>query len=324
MDMPTVSVVIVSWNGEKFLEPCLSAVSAQTLKGYEVIVVDNGSTDGSVESVRSHFAGVRLIENKRNLGYAGGANVGFRSATGEVLALLNQDTIPHPDWVAELLAVLSGNEEIGIVGSKILNMDGVTLQHAGAYLPWPLVQGIHYGRGEKDEGQYGEPREVEYVTGAAMAIKRPVLEAIGLFDEGFFPGYFEDVDLCFRARQAGYRVVYVPRAVVLHNESSSFEQTFFGKPYLVYRSRMRFILKHYTPKQIAEEFLPAEMLCLKNMGAKELRALASSCAEGLLMWPRIAWSLGRPLKRIEVETVIEALRALYNAAVQQELEILRH
>jgi len=321
--MPTISVVIVSWNGERFLEPCLSAVLAQTLEDYEIIVVDNGSTDGSVELVRSRFPGVRLIENKRNLGYAGGANVGFQSATGEVLALLNQDTVPHPDWLAELLAVLDGDKEIGIVGSKILSTDGVTLQHAGAYLPWPLVQGIHYGRGEKDEGQYNELREVDYVTGAAMAIKRPVLEAVGLFDEGFFPGYFEDVDLCFRARQAGYRVVYVPRAVVLHHESSSFEQTFLGKPYLVYRSRIRFILKHYTPEQITEEFLPAEVLRLKNMGAEELRALASSCIEGLLMWPRIIHLLAKPLKRVKVESVIETLRALHNAAMQQELEILR-
>jgi GT2 family glycosyltransferase len=309
------SVIVLSWNGMDYLEACLNAVLSQDYPDFEIIVVDNDSVDGSANFVAERYPQVQLIRNERNLGFAAGNNVGLRAAAGDILVLLNQDTAVQPGWLAALATTLE-DETVGIVGCKILYPDGETIQHAGGYLDWPLGLSFHHGCEERDTGQYDQARDVEYVTAAAMGIRRSVLATTGPFDEGFFPGYFEDADLCFRAQAAGYRVVYTPDAVVVHHESGSFERTLHGKPYLVFRSRFRFIFKHYTPAQIAEEFVPHQVSRLPDMGGIELRALVLSCTDGLLMWPAIAHA--RRLDREATDQVIRGVRLLLDRAVLQE------
>jgi GT2 family glycosyltransferase len=262
-----------------------------------------------------------LIEAGRNLGYAGGANLGWQESSGQVLALLNQDAIPQPDWLAALIAALE-DPTVGVAGSKILELDGVTLQHAGAHFDWPLVEGLHHGRGEQDTGQYDEPCEVEFVTGTALAARRDVLEQIGFMDEGFYPGYFEDVDLCLRARRAGYRVIYVPSAAAIHHESVSFMQTPSGKGPLVYRNRLRFVLKNFAPGQIVDEFVLAEMARLPSLGEEQLRALALACTQAQIMWPSLVRTLPEPPSLADMQRVTMALRALHEAVGRQQVETL--
>ena len=309
------SVIVLSWNGIEYLADCLEAVLSQGYPDLEVIVVDNGSTDGSASFVAERYPQVRLIRNERNLGFAAGNNCGLRVATGDVLVLLNQDTVVQSGWLAALVDAFA-DETVGVGGAKILYPDGETIQHAGGYFDWPLGLSFHYGCGERDAGQYGKVREVEYVTAAAMAIRRTVLAAVGLLDEGFFPGYFEDLDLCRRARAAGYRVVYAPDAVVIHHESGSFSQTVRGKPFLVFRNRFYFIFKYYSAAQIAEEFVPHQVSRLPGMGRIELRALVLSCVDALLMWPRVARARG--LDHAAIGQVIDGLRLLLDRSVLQE------
>jgi GT2 family glycosyltransferase len=275
------SVLILSWNGETYLPDCLNAVMAQSHAPHEVILVDNASTDGSVELVAANFPQVRIICNDENLGFAGGMNAGLKEATGDIAVLLNQDTVVREDWLAELVKAMETDKHIGIAGCKILYPDGQTIQHAGGYLEYPLGLSHHYGYGELDQGQWDEQREVEYVTGAAMAIQLEVLERIGYLDDDFFPAYFEDADLCLRARQAGYKVVYVPTAALLHHESASTETV--EQHYYYHRNRLRLLLKHYTLEQFKRDFLPAEKERFAlPLPLNEVRALRRSYLEKLL------------------------------------------
>lgn len=253
---PLASVIVLTWNGLNFIKACLDSVLAQTYPEFEVIVVDNASTDGSDKLVAEKFPQVRLICNERNLGFSGGCNVGLKAARGDILVLLNQDTQVRPDWLHALNESL-GDSHIGVVGCKIFYPDGETLQHAGGWIEWPLGLAHHYGQDEKNAPAWDIPRAVEYVTGAAIAFRREVMERIGLLDEGFWPGYFEDADFCLRARAAGYEIWYNPNAVLQHKESSSLtDQRLLSQAYQ--RGRLRFILKHTSPRRFLAEFVPAE------------------------------------------------------------------
>jgi GT2 family glycosyltransferase len=308
--LPRATVIVLAWNGVDYLDGCLQSVLSQDHPDFEVLVVDNASADGSAELVAAAFPQVRLIRNERNLGFAGGNNVGLRAATGETLVLLNQDTVVQPGWLAAMACALVTLPDAGVVGAKILDPDGRTLQHAGGYVEHPLALGQHLGHGQTDEGQYDEPREVEYVTAASMAIKREVLAAIGDLDEGFFPGYFEDVDYCYRARCAGYAVWYTPEAVLHHLESASMRRNTFRGHCAYYRSRLRFALKSYSVPRFVQEFVPAEMARIGGAPREELRAATLSAVEAIATWALLAEGR-RPLPTpAEYEAVAGALRLL--------------
>jgi GT2 family glycosyltransferase len=250
------SVIIPVWNGRQHLPACLDALLAQDYPDFEVIAVDNASTDGSADFVARNYPKVRLIRNKRNLGFAGGCNVGLRAAQGDILMLLNQDTSVRPGWL-QVLAEALQEPGVGVAGCKILYPDGKTIQHAGGWIEWPWGLARHHGQGEQDTGQWDVSRSVEYVTGAAMAFRRDVLDQVGLLDEGFWPGYFEDSDFCFRVRETGYEVWYIPDAVLVHKENTSLTDP-LAISRACQRGRLRFLLKHMSPYRFLAEFVPAE------------------------------------------------------------------
>ncbi|MBN1888135.1 MAG: glycosyltransferase family 2 protein [Thermoflexales bacterium] len=258
------SVIVLAWNGMDYLEECLSAVLAQDWTDFEVIVVDNGSTDSSADLVAERFPQARLIRNARNLGFAGGCNVGLRAATGKVLVLLNQDTVVRPGWLRALVEALQANPGIGIAGSKALYPDG-TIQHAGGYVT-EQGEGRHYGYRQEDNGQFDQERNVDYVTGAALAISRQAFTAVGEIDEGYSPAYFEDVDWCWLARKAGFQVAYIPTSVLIHKEASTIADASYKAAYLFHRNRLRFVLKHWPLERLVDEFVPAERTWLESLG----------------------------------------------------------
>ena len=259
------SVIVLSWNGKEYLPACLDAVLSQDYSDFEVIVVDNGSTDGSSELVRERYPEVRLLENDRNLGFAGGNNVGLRAANGDVLVLLNQDTQAEAGWLAALVSAIEA-PDVGIVGSKALYPNG-TIQHAGGFVCGPRAETGHLGRGDEDDRRdSSEYRDVDFVTGAALAISRPVLSRIGLLDEGFYPAYYEDVDWCYRARAAGYRVLYTPEARLIHLETPKARRENHEHKFALHGGRLRFVFKHWLLSRLRDEFIPAEAAWLGNLG----------------------------------------------------------
>lgn len=303
------SVIIPVWNGRKYLPDCLEALFAQRYPDLEVIAVDNASSDDSADWIAERYPQVRLIRNPVNRGFAGGCNSGLQVAQGDILVLLNQDTRVLPGWLQAIVDALR-RPEVGIVGCKILYPDGETIQHAGGWIEWPLGFAHHYGQGERDEGQWDEPRQVDYVTGAAMAFRRTLLDTVGLLDEEFWPGYFEDTDFCFRAREAGYKIWYVPNAVAIHAEGASTPSAIDHSLYNE-RGRLRFVLKHMAPDRFLNEFIPAEREhLLPATGGPDGEPLRIAYLEAIPVAARILkdrWNADEST----VETILLALQSLY-------------
>ncbi|MDQ4078193.1 MAG: glycosyltransferase [Chloroflexota bacterium] len=296
----------------------MSSLLAQRYEPIEIIVVDNASADGSSELVMREFPSVRVLRNRYNLGFAGGCNMGLRGAQGEVLLLLNQDTQVDARWVGALVEALL-EPGVGIVGSKILYPDGETLQHAGGWMEWPLALSHHYGQHESDTGEWDQVRSVEFVTGAAMAFRRDLMDEIGLLDEGFSPGYFEDADYCFRAREAGYEVRYVPSAMLTHQESTSVTDKALLSRYYQ-RGRLRFLLKHMEPERFLEEFVGAEACyqrpAIFGRESLPLRLAYLEAIPGAISILRAQWEADEQV----VQEVIHALQQLHQLAWSNDAE----
>lgn len=223
------------------LPDCLDALRRQTFADYKAILVDNGSTDGSLSLVAEHYPEVQVVALPRNLGYAGGCNAGLRAARAEVLVMLNNDTAAEPDWLAELLAALERHPEAGMATPKVrLWDDRQRLHTTGDYV---RVNGIPDSRGvwEMDTGQYDQQIEVFGAAGVAPAYRRKMLDDIGFLDEDFV-SYCEDVDLSWRAQLAGYRCVYAPHAVLYHKVSATGRGVI--RSYLVARNTIWTLIKN--------------------------------------------------------------------------------
>jgi GT2 family glycosyltransferase len=250
------SLVVVVWNGIQFLRRCLQSLTQELAASDELIVVDNASTDGSVDFVTEHFPGARLARLPSNLGYAGGVNYGLSLARGQQFFIFNQDLELRPGWLSHMSTVLA-ELSVGVVGCKILYPDG-RLQHAGGMIRWPQALPDHHGHRQPDDGRWDQAREVDYVTGAAWGFSETLVGSIGTLDPTFWPGYFEEVDFCFRAADAGFEVRYVPEAVAVHVESTTLKQGSDRYLRAFHKNRLRFVFKRLTPEQFLEHFIPAE------------------------------------------------------------------
>jgi GT2 family glycosyltransferase len=218
-ERPDISVIIVNYNGQRHLDTCLRAVAAQQRPEVECVLVDNTSADDSVAFVREHFPWVQVVRSETNLGFAGGNNLGARSARGRLLAFLNNDTQADAAWLAALQRVCDESDEIGLVTSRIVYMhDPSVLDSAGDGMTRP---GGAFKRGHgMPASLYMQREDVFGACGAAFMIRRALFEEVGGFDEDFFVSH-EDVDLSYRVRLRGYRCVYVPEALVLHAGSAT-------------------------------------------------------------------------------------------------------
>ncbi|MCS7178846.1 MAG: glycosyltransferase family 2 protein [Anaerolineae bacterium] len=215
-----VSVVIPNWNGAAHLPTCLESLRRQTFRDFEVIVVDNGSTDDSLDLLARNYPEVQVLALGENRGFAGACNAGIRAARGEYIILLNNDTEADPRWLEEVVAAFQRHPEAGLVASKMRLFDRRDVLHtAGDYY---RVDGLPGNRGvwETDRGQYDQEEYVFSACGGSAAYRRVMLDAVGLLDEDFFYSC-EDVDLAWRAQLAGWRCVYAPRAVVYHKLSAT-------------------------------------------------------------------------------------------------------
>lgn len=282
-----LTVIIVAYNSRDDLSDCLRAILDSRLTEAEIVVVDNASADDSVALVRSCFPAVRVLRSETNLGFGGAINFAVPQTQGDVIVVLNPDVTVNPDCITSLIDWIDRDADTGVVGAKLLYPGSSIIQHAGGLIAYPLALASHYGYGQDDLGQYDVPRDVDYVTGAVFAIKRSVLMAVGGFDEGFYPAYYEETDLCYRVRRAGYRVVYVPQAVALHHESRTTGRdsaTYFR---FFHRNRLRYVLKHYDDDQILQDFWMAEFERLRSLeSTTEVSALAAAYEDNLAIVQR--------------------------------------
>lgn len=222
-----LSVIIVSFNTKDFLEECLKSLITNyysLITDHEIIVVDNGSSDGSPEMVKSQFPKVKLVENRENVGFARAASQGFSYVQGKYILLLNPDTEVKEGALEKLVAFFKNEPKAGVIGARLLDPDG-TVQASVYHLPtiggaireyWLGQKGAYEKYAPKGE----KPVEVEAVTGAAMLFSQKTIEKIGFLDKGYFM-YFEDLDYCRRARRAGLKVYYLPEAEIIHHHGKS-------------------------------------------------------------------------------------------------------
>lgn len=211
-----IAVVIPNWNGADLISQCLQSLLNQSIKP-EIIVVDNGSTDESVDIIETRFPDVTLVKLTTNTGFAGGVNAGIKYALSnhaDYIALFNNDAIADKYWLQKLLEVAT-NTHAGITTGKLMRDDKIHFDSTGDFYS---IYGIAFprGRNEKDTGQYDNTEDVFGASGGASLYSTRMLKQIGLFDERFF-AYFEDVDISFRAQLAGWKVIYTPEAVAYHH-----------------------------------------------------------------------------------------------------------
>jgi GT2 family glycosyltransferase len=220
-----ISVVLVNWNHCKLLKACLQSLKGQQVnQPFEVVVVDNGSTDGSAEMVRGERSGnalrIVLVQNPENRGFCAANNQGFAVSDAEFVALLNNDAEADPGWLQALASAFEGRPDVGMAASKILVHEDPRRIDKVGHLIYPDGQNRGRGTGELDEGQYDRVEEVLWPDGCAAMYRRSMLDQIGGFDEDFF-AYADDAELGLRARIAGWKCLYIPGAVVRHHRGAT-------------------------------------------------------------------------------------------------------
>jgi GT2 family glycosyltransferase len=244
-----VSIITLTWNSYEVTRDCLLSLRNLEYPCFEVMVVDNGSNDGSSERLASEFPDVRLIRNQTNLGFSGGNNVAIRDALlrdSDYLLLLNNDTLVDPGFLSALIRVAETDDRIGLLNPKIYYLEPPnTIWYAGGIRkPWRVFP-KHLGLHKLDDGRYDTTREVTFITGCALLIKTNVVRQIGLLDEIFFLG-FEDADWSVRAFQAGFKGVYVPAAVIWHRDAyvTGKNLGWAGRDFYTMRNTILFARKH--------------------------------------------------------------------------------
>jgi GT2 family glycosyltransferase len=312
MANPLLSVVIPNWNGARFLPTCLDSLNRQTYEPIEVIVVDNASSDESREMIKSRYPSVMLLELPENRGFTGACNAGMAAASGELIALLNNDTEVDAGWAAAVVDAFARHPEAGSIASKMLLFDRRDHFHtAGDFF---TLDGRAGNRGvwQQDMGQYDTEEFVFSACGGSAAYRRAMLDQIGLLDDDFFFSG-EDVDLGWRAQLTGWRCLYVPTAVVYHHLSA----TGGGTTASYYDGRnLIFILAKNYPIELWRKYCWRVLRTQFRLAWEALRAWRGAAARarlrgmlaGLLALPRI-WPRRRQIQAMR-SISIEELEAM--------------
>jgi GT2 family glycosyltransferase len=283
-----VDVIILNYNGRSFLGPCLDALRLQAFRDFQILVVDNGSTDGSVAYLRDRYPEVSRLPLPSNLGFCGGNNRGVEATGGEYVALLNNDTEVAPTWLQSLVDALDRFPEVGFCASRMVRLSDPLIIDTAGDLFYTHGVGAKRGTGEPAE-RYAEPRKVFGACAGAAIYRRRMLERTGLLDEELF-AMDEDLDLSFRAQLLGYQCLYVPDAVVYHHVGASFAKVSGMAVGLARRNMVEVLLKNMPASLLLRNFLPI----LGYYLAGDLRWVARGYAGEVL---RARWENVRRLPR---------------------------
>lgn len=327
MPPPLASVIVVNWNRRDLLEQCLKSLYAQTLQNIEIIVVDNGSDDGSLEMLgESRFTDVRTVTNHENRGFCAANNQGFSAAQGRYAALLNNDAEADPGWLAALVAAAEADPGIGMAASKIVAWEDPSRIDKVGHLIYPDGQNYGRGSGERDLGQYERAEEVAWPDGCAALYRMEMIRQIGGFDEDFF-AYADDAELGLRARLAGWSAVYAPAAVVRHRLGSTLGRYSARRLFLIERNRVWLAVKLFPARMLAAVPFYHALRVAATAAASALgrgeggRALGETSPLRLIEclvranWaalrglPRM-WRKRREVRRLRVLTDAQAIRLL--------------
>lgn len=248
-ESPKVCCIVLTWNGRELVLACLASLTKSNYQNLEIVVSDNGSTDGSIEAIREQYPDVILLENGANLRWAGGNNVGLRyglTHDADYILLLNNDIEVDADMVTRLVETAERDRSIGILAPKIYyHAQPDLIWYAGGRVSWWRGLIWHIGIRKTDRGQYDDVSKIDYITGCAMMIRREVAEEVGEIDPAFI-AYGEDVDYSMRASQAGWRMALAPRAIMWHKVSAYWGVASWGKIRQKLRSQV-ILYRRYAP-----------------------------------------------------------------------------
>lgn len=251
-----VAVVILNWNGKKFLEQFLPSVIKYSKEDAEVIIADNGSTDTSIHFLKEHFPEVRIIELPENKGFTGGYNAALKEVEADYYVLLNSDIEVTKNWIKPVIQLMDKDISIAACQPKILSYsDKTRFEYAGAaggYIDWlgyPFCRGRIFEETEIDSGQYNDEQEVFWATGACMFVRAQVFNELGGFDEHFF-AHMEEIDLCWRMKNLGYKVYYSPNSTVYHVGGGTLGKESPQKTFLNFRNNLYLLIKNLPLERV--------------------------------------------------------------------------
>ncbi len=322
-----VSIIIPHAKGKEILRHCLGSLTNTNYLFYEILLVDNGSTDGSREMVQDEFPWVRIVETETNLGFAGGCNLGIRASQSPYVVLLNNDTEVTPNWLSLLVDAADTDATVGAVQPKVLSFQNrQRFDYSGGaggeidLFGYPFVWGRLFDHMEIDNGQYDHQRQVFWATGAVSLIRRSALDRVGLLEPSFF-AHMEEIDLNWRLQWAGYHVVTVPSAVVFHQSGASLGQHQFQKMVLNHRNSLVMVLRNHTTSTLLWVFpirllleLITIVVALGRGQPNRAMAVVKGFLGTLFMW-KIILKGRRKVKSIRCEREEVLLHRMYRGSV---------
>lgn len=306
--VPLVSIIIINWNGGRVFSDCLSSLAKISYPNWELVIVDNGSADGSQwlpQNFQPPIVNYQLIKNRENVGFARANNQGYEVARGRYILLLNNDTKVEPDFLTGLVDRMEEDSSIGVIQPKIYLMDKPGyLDNAGSFMTRiGFLQ--HWGFLRKDGKEFNKGREIFSAKGACMLIRREVIEKIGLFDEDFF-SYFEESDFCWRVWLSNYKVVYHPLTHIYHKVGFTIRRLdVFNINYHYYKNRIYSLIKNLETKNLFLILLPHLTISLGIAVAFIIRLQPKN---SFFVLGAINWNLSNLRKILIVRNKVQTLR----------------
>lgn len=320
--LPKVSIIIPHWNGIDVISECLNSLEKSTYSNYELIVVDNNSSDDSVKIIKSIFPNVILIENSKNVGYSGGCNRGAEIAKGKYIIFLNNDTVQKTNWIEPLVELLDKNKNIAAVQPKILNYyKKKKFDYAGGsggkidFLGFPFARGRIFNEQEIDTKQYDSSEEIFWASGTALLVRKSTFEEVGKFDEIFF-AHMEEIDLCWRFHLVGHEVWSEPRSVVYHKNAVTLPMYTEKKYYLNHRNSLIMLFTNYS--------IPLSIYVLPIRWALDVVAIFYAILHG--DWNHMkgiarahAWIVFHPVKLFQKRKRVKPIRKVKDRYILEKM-----
>ena len=302
MNNPLISVIIVNYNGYQWLERCLDSLKRQSYKNYEIVFVDNASSDESISYVRENYPNVKIVKNKTNTGFAGGNNYGYKKSKGEFIVLLNNDTYVERDYLKNLLVAFKNNSKLAVAQSKIVLMNKNELDTCGGF--WTATSFLYYYGNYKDPSLpiYNKPFKVFTVKAASVMIKREVIEKIGLFDEDFW-NYYEEGDFCHRVWIAGYECWYWPKAVCSHAMGGT-SLVHFDNSFVQYHNFKNKLMSFIKNFELFNLIFIVPIFVLSNVGISVVWLFKGQYRYSIQLFRALFWNLRNLSKNIGKRSAI--------------------